>query len=170
MCKSAVKGQRGRYCLKWRGKARGKLVGGLAAIITICSLLHLMHVGFYCRPLWRLLLWVLLCPELLKNTSRVLVREGNFNMRPKYPKPHLIMESNWRGSTSTEVKLVWVWAGKIEDWKMKTGNQKQTLCFRSQVPFDFAPAWQDAKKGVAATVWVFIWIFLTASFVITMRS
>lgn len=40
-------------------------------------------------PLWCLLWWVWLCPELLKNTSMVLVREANFIMRPKYPEPWL---------------------------------------------------------------------------------
>lgn len=50
ICKRSVKGQRGKCSLERRGEARGKLVGVLAVIITICSLLHLMHASLHCGP------------------------------------------------------------------------------------------------------------------------
>lgn len=167
MCKSLAKGQKGRYCSEWRSEARGKLVGGLAVIITICSLLDLSMPAYTVDPPGCLLWWVLLCLELLKNTSRVLLRQGNFKIRPIYPKPWLIMESVQRGSTPKEEELFWMWA---DSWRLNLKLAFGDAALQVTGPFGSGPAWHEAKEGAEATVWVFISMLLTASFFITMNS
>lgn len=74
--------------------SQGEVGGG-----SCCDNNHMQPAGFdACQlTLWTppgcFLWWVLLCLELLRNTCRVLLRQGNFKMRPIYPKPWLIMES-----------------------------------------------------------------------------
>lgn len=53
------------------------------------------------------------------------------------------------------------------DWNSKIASTDSELQVTGT--FDSVLAWQEAKEGVEAAVWVFIWMLLTASFVTTMK-
>lgn len=61
---------------------------------------------------------------------RLLVREANFIMRPKYPELWLKMGLNQRGSTPTEERQVWSWRSFVKcagTWRLNFRNSFHRL-------------------------------------------
>lgn len=167
----ALKGQRGKCSLERRGEARRKLVGG-----SCCDNNHMQPAAF--DACW-LTLW-----------TPCGVFYGEFDFAPSFVKICLELEMQilswdqnilnpdlkWNSTKGDEflntyrretgLNVRWEASSGVqehEDRNSKIASTDSELQVTGT--FDSAPAWQEAKKGVEATAWVFIWMLLTASFV-----